>query len=1333
MKKMASILLSMVLVMNSLTPIGVVFGQEQDIIATTQSSIPDTMDSESTNELTEESTVVTSDESTEQSELEQSEEISTEDIPIETNQDPPVEDEGKTVIDDSDESHDKNVEASKEKNKSVKFERDAESSTEAITIETVYDKTMPGSAYFSNSYTDFLSGEKLNLKTTVRYTQTEEQQTSYPDPVIEYRFPTDKFEMIQVSDWPNEGVSQIKSKSVEHLQDVVLIRITLNQLAPGQEVSIPFTVKTKNYGYRNNDPIIIDAKLMDNNESDITNSTLSLVAHTLSEYKESEPDFPEIHYSENEVEAGKADSTPKRFYLNAERYFIGGELNDVRGSLGIENRNLIVNVHLPNEDYTFRPVEHGFPAGDVTIKDNNGEWIFTPEELDGNVSGTAFIFPLDLVLPGAVFDENIPISFSISYLEEDNSRTLMYEGTSNVLPVTLTNVGSPNLFHDTMWWGYLQDGSLYRNKFILNSDVNQASIVTSTQVSYSNDAVEEKTETLGLKSVSLDFSDPSIEGVPSSISGYQLLIGEDAFTLEDINKLGNNQLIGIDFEGNETLIIENIKNTTDRNHFETIKKAGPFQKYKLVFDEQVNILNTGTEAINLFLVFDLDESKIQMLKEDAAESSSRSTTNFGVSSTVDIDSKYENLGGSPTTTYVNDVSFTLPEQVSFHNYGSNITNNNLFIGNSFSYNHTVDIALERQNGSGNDKPELVEGTTGYVVLAPPGIEVRDVRLRFIDPIVNQRPSRVVENYKETGKTAYFFLYEDVTFREKNLSAYFNLFANYGSQAGLNEIESYFIWGSQDKYPDGTTEPYFPQDPQPGVPDELDINGNQNTEELVYHETQTINLRQAEALVNYVKSKRTSDELAPFLEQTNTIPNSNITYRLYIDNTTKVDYPFTESLNILPYQGDHTLNDQNDSRNSEFPVQLLGPVRAPEGYEVLYSIEEQGTTYSDDLKSEWLTEAEMSVLGFSSARKIKITSQEGTILAAETSVFFEYDAYVPTADILRIGNTVYNSMGTRTTTSMDMVESTNNVVNVVNPFVGGKVFLDGDLNGIYMGSLDNPLEEYKVILKKFNNEKNSFEILYEVNTDQNGEYYFGNLDFGRYQVQFVIGENETFTMPRPLNYPLVGNNVQDGDFVEFELSESVQSQFLNAGILPSNEVTITVTPVDENGDPIEGYPSEEYPGKPGEPVEIEVPEIPGYERETPDEDIPTEYPEEDTEVPVTYVKVTEIKVTYQDEEGNELQAGSEKTQRVETEYETTGPETIEKDGKTYELVEVPSNATGTVGYDPIEVNYVYREVEPSSTITVTPVDENGDPIEGYPSEEYPGKPGDAVEIEVPEIP
>ncbi|WP_169792784.1 MucBP domain-containing protein, partial [Enterococcus canis] len=53
---------------------------------------------------------------------------------------------------------------------------------------------------------------------------------------------------------------------------------------------------------------------------------------------------------------------------------------------------------------------------------------------------------------------------------------------------------------------------------------------------------------------------------------------------------------------------------------------------------------------------------------------------------------------------------------------------------------------------------------------------------------------------------------------------------------------------------------------------------------------------------------------------------------------------------------------------------------------------------------------------------------------------------------------------------------------------------------------------------------------------------------------------------------------------------------------------------------------------------------------------------------------------------------EKTQRVETDYETTGPETIEKDGKTYELVEVPSNAQGTVGYDPIEVNYVYREVK-----------------------------------------
>ncbi|WP_349291475.1 MucBP domain-containing protein [Planococcus alpniumensis] len=152
--------------------------------------------------------------------------------------------------------------------------------------------------------------------------------------------------------------------------------------------------------------------------------------------------------------------------------------------------------------------------------------------------------------------------------------------------------------------------------------------------------------------------------------------------------------------------------------------------------------------------------------------------------------------------------------------------------------------------------------------------------------------------------------------------------------------------------------------------------------------------------------------------------------------------------------------------------------------------------------------------------------------------------------------------------------------------------------------------------------------------------------------------------------------------------------------------LTVEYVDEDGNEL--AESTTQTGTVGEEYATEPVEIEGYVViETP-ENATGEFGEEAQTVTYVYAKIAgDITVEYVDQEGNELAESTTQTGTVGAEYAT---EPVEIDG--FELVEVPSNATGEFTEDPQTVTYVYQPVQTPvepGTVTVNHVDEEGNAL------------------------
>ncbi len=227
------------------------------------------------------------------------------------------------------------------------------------------------------------------------------------------------------------------------------------------------------------------------------------------------------------------------------------------------------------------------------------------------------------------------------------------------------------------------------------------------------------------------------------------------------------------------------------------------------------------------------------------------------------------------------------------------------------------------------------------------------------------------------------------------------------------------------------------------------------------------------------------------------------------------------------------------------------------------------------------------------------------------------------------------------------------------------------------------------------------------------------------------------------------NLEFGHGSVFDFSDTIQFNFdynyIYSHIYFEPEIkksTVTVEHIDESGQEL--VVSEKIIGVVGEEYKTTPEEIPGYELvETPPNATGT-FAEEPITVTYKYKKSEPapqrgtVTIKYVDENGQELIDSDELTGEVGSEYTTKA-----KDIPGYELVETPSNATGTFTEGDIVVVYVYgQESVPApqrGTVTIKYVDENGqeligsDELSGIVGEEYKTTPEEIAGYELVETP
>ena len=200
-----------------------------------------------------------------------------------------------------------------------------------------------------------------------------------------------------------------------------------------------------------------------------------------------------------------------------------------------------------------------------------------------------------------------------------------------------------------------------------------------------------------------------------------------------------------------------------------------------------------------------------------------------------------------------------------------------------------------------------------------------------------------------------------------------------------------------------------------------------------------------------------------------------------------------------------------------------------------------------------------------------------------------------------------------------------------------------------------------------------------------------------------------------NYGMVGENDNAEVATPVNLKEKVQQP---AGV-NANGQTVTITPVDLNGDPLYGQTPITIPGVAG--YEVTVPEIPGY-------------------TPVTNTTVTTNGINQVVYVPNANYGTVGENESTDDGAIVSDPSHVYRKGQQPEGAFIDMNAGHMLPDDTAEVSntHVYKKVQQpdgvnanDQTVTITPVDLSGNPLYGQAPITIPGVAG--YEVTVPNIP
>ena len=1086
-----------------------------------------------------------------------------------------------------------------------------------------FDEAFGGSSYFSE--TTYMSGEKLNFKTGLNYSQiNENNQEIFINPYVRYILKKSGFKNIAIQNWPSIGNSGISDKRVydnPNNSEEIFVEIELTDFRPGNSMTLPFYVELNNYTYKDDDSFVIkqefrrdDGTLLKEEKTDgIAKTTpfFNMNPYTYAQYYESQTNEQnEVNNSEKEV-----------------RFSTLMQVNNkpLDKALGIDKRVHRWELIIP-EGVTLLSSDLG-----GKIEENKVVWEKTAAEIEEAFKENIFkySFMAKVSYEGAKHGDIFKMNTTFSYVEEDGSINLQ---TSFPIEANILVKPDPPVLKHIM---HATSGPVYKD--VYTTDI--ASILTEKKYDFDYRIEMSPYSThSGDARVEVELANISYEKkmTHSQLKSAKFILHSESEALipSEVPQYSKNILYGINSNGERTQIYEDIIPgdevliTTDDEEYNSYEIAFKTPVKFLSYDGEMD----GRHSITIQLNFDISEQQRDDIYNKLSESPEQTVTYAsGIASSKVIDPF--NKEANSATQLVQGRSKHLQNTIS--KLITRLNSNQMYVGDSVSLTESPQISnivgtFEKIDGNSYEVPN----TISYVYLLPEGLEVTDVTLNNRKKI---EPDQIIKNYQSTGKNAFFFTLNEWP-NGTTITVTANIYANHNVKLVKHQIDTFFYWQDQQYFIGKENSKAIVEANRFG-----EIPGSR-LDESVLATSYELQVANTESLATYklVKEKESN---APFLSKIRTQPNMTVTYQIALSNTTTSDFDYIESLDVLPYAGDHRLISQKEPRNSEFEVNLLGPVQGPEGYEVLYSIDAQKSTYLEDFSSSWLTESEISTIGFEKVKKIKIKMKSNQVLAGGTKAIFEYDGLIPTENKLGNGKIANNTVGTRSTELGKLVESADAAIKIVQSTSVVKVTskdengneIDGVPTGLYTGK---PGEKLTITPPNIP----GYELISDISTlpiiypDEDTEVELNYIKVTKIKVTFT---------------DLQGNELQP---------EKVSTQRVNTEYITSAPETIQV---DEK--------------------QYTLLETPANARGT------VLY----KEIEVNYIYSTDeaieegiVIVRYVDQDGKELADSEQLVGRVDEKYLTVG-----KAISGYMLTELPVNQSGFFKSHPIEVVYIYKKISP----------------------------------------
>lgn len=445
--------------------------------------------------------------------------------------------------------------------------------------------------------------------------------------------------------------------------------------------------------------------------------------------------------------------------------------------------------------------------------------------------------------------------------------------------------------------------------------------------------------------------------------------------------------------------------------------------------------------------------------------------------------------------------------------------------------------------------------------------------------------KVIENYKNTGRTAVIVDYGDVNCKETR-RVKLNIVATKQVRHGEGIVENYYIYDDNDYI-----SPY--KDEMKYV-DKLDLDNDGNTNETFTQMKSILNfIPPYELIMNkYVKL---TDDTSTALGASGDL-GGNIDYNISIYNQTIHPVKRFSMIDTMPAKGDHSIveNDEHKylPRGSGFstPLRMAIEDYAPnaevmEFFDVFYQLSPQGKDLASVRDGEWLTKAQIS--DFSKVKSFKLVLKNGKEIVSKREMIVAIPSRIPFDLNLKEGSDSGFNTAAISTNDVDYLEGNSAKVNFVKYGISGKVYYDLNGNGIF-DSDDKPAKNVNITLINKNTGETAVipdghNTPITAVTDSEGNYKATVYNRGDYTVKFSLnGNNKNEEFNKKVT---IGHGVSDVDVTQksgnsilpesvsadgksalssnFSLNPVQKKSVQNAALIGYNDIKITKTGKDGN--------------------------------------------------------------------------------------------------------------------------------------------------------------------------